>query len=118
MDSVFEGKIAEKGFDVYTPDLPSGVGHQNYENWEMIMEDNGDYDRVNESMYTNSSTDVKQYCDEIICYYSKNDPYVDYDAEKLFADEIATQQIIIENGGHLNTESGYEEFEELTRWID
>lgn len=47
------------------------------------------------------------------CFYTKNDPYVSYEAEKEFADTIATKQIIIENGGHLNSESGYREFPEL-----
>ena len=30
-----------------------------------------------------------------------------YEAEKKFADTVATQQIVIVDGGHLNSESGY-----------
>ena len=52
-----------------------------------------------------------------ICFYSKNDPYVKYEAEKEFADTIATKQIVIDNGGHLNSESGYTEFKELLEYI-
>lgn len=159
-------EIANKELEVYTPDLPSGVGYQNYTNWENMMNEyvklglinenttiyahsiapvfvckflinnkvkikrlisvcgfnnylgiNEEYDNVNESMYLDNLKEVKEYCNDIICYYSKNDPYVKYEVEKEFADTIADEQIIIEDGGHLNSESGYTEFEELLKWL-
>ncbi len=159
-------EIANKELEVYTPDLPSGVGYQNYTNWENMMNEyvklglinenttiyahsiapvfvckflinnkvkikrlisvcgfnnylgiNEEYDNVNESMYLDNLKEVKEYCNDIICYYSKHDPYVKYDVEKEFADTIADEQIIIEDGGHLNSESGYTEFEELLKWL-
>ena len=30
-------EIEKKDLEVYTPDLPSGVGFQNYNNWEEMM---------------------------------------------------------------------------------
>ena len=39
---------------------------------------NEEYDNVNESMYFDNLEDVKQYTNEIICFYSDNDPYVTY----------------------------------------
>lgn len=78
---------------------------------------NEEYDTVNQSMYFDNLKDVKKYCNEIICYYSDNDPYVKYEAEKEFADEIATEQILISGGGHLNAESGYTEFVNLLKYI-
>lgn len=159
-------KIEEKGLVVYTPDFPSGVGYQNYNNWSkllltyveagLINENtvifahsiapvfvskflvdnnikvkrlvfvcgfnnylgiNDEYDRVNESMYFDNLSDTKKLAEEIICFYSKNDPYVKYDVEKCFADSIATKQIIIDEGGHLNQESGYSEFPELLEYL-
>lgn len=68
-------------------------------------------------MYFDNLADAKDYANEIICFYSKNDPYVKYEAEKEFADTIATKQIVIEDGGHLNSESGYTEFKELLEYI-
>ena len=68
-------------------------------------------------MYFDNLSDIKKYCDEIICYYSDNDPYVKYEKEKEFADTIATEQILINDGGHLNSESGYTKFEELLKLI-
>lgn len=78
---------------------------------------NKDYDAVNESMYCDNISDVKNLVNEIICYYSKNDPYVKYDAEIEFADSVATKRIIIDDGGHLNSESGYAEFPELLEYL-
>jgi predicted alpha/beta hydrolase family esterase len=71
------------------------------------------FDAVNESMFTDNLQEIKDYCSEIICYYSDNDPYVRFDVEKEFADSIATRQYIIKDGGHINVESGYTEFKEL-----
>ena len=147
---------------MYTPDFPTGVGYQNFDNWSKLLKtyvDAGilnentiiyahsiapvfickflvenkinvkrlvfvcgfnnylgideEYDAVNNSMYFDNLEDVKNYCDDIICYYSDNDPYVNYEAEKDFADKVSTKQICIHGGGHLNSESNYAEFKEL-----
>ncbi len=76
-----------------------------------------DYDTVNKTMYLDNLEDIKKYCDDIICFYTENDPYVKYEVEKEFADLIATKQIIIDDGGHLNSEAGYTEFKELLEFI-
>lgn len=160
------GEIEKKDLEVYTLDLPTGVGYQNYENWSKLMKCyldaglinqnttifahsiapvfvckflienkikvkrlvfvcgfnhylgiNEEYDAVNESIYFDNLADVKNYCDDIICFYSDNDPYVKYDAEKKFADTITENQILISGGGHLNSESGYTEFTELLKYL-
>ena len=159
-------QIEDKNCVVYTPDFPTGVGYQNYTNWEQVLETyvnaglinentvifahsiapifishflvkhklkvkrlifvcgfnnylgiNEEYDNVNESMYFDNLEDVKRYADEIICFYSNNDPYVKYEFEKAFADTIATKQVVIDKGGHLNAESGYSEFKELLEYL-
>lgn len=159
-------EIENRQLTVYTPDLPSGVGFQNYKNWEKIMkfyvengiinEDtiifahsiapvfickfliknkikvkrivsvcdfnnylgiNDEYDNVNESMYLNNLSDAKKYCSDIVCLYSDNDPYVKFEVEKKFASEIADKEIVIPNGGHLNSEFGYEQFDKLLEFI-
>ncbi len=78
---------------------------------------NNEYDTVNETMYFNTLVDVKNYCEKIICYYTENDPYVNLEAEKEFAETIATDIVVIKDGGHLNAESGYHEFQELLQYI-
>jgi predicted alpha/beta hydrolase family esterase len=151
-------KLSKLNKNVIVPQMPVGVGNQNYENWANVLNElnvdedtiiiahsiapifvckylitneikvkklvfvcgfnnylgiNEEYDSVNESMYFDNLEDIKKYCDEIICYYSDNDPYVKYDVEKEFADTISTEQYCIHNGGHLNAESNYIEFKEL-----
>ena len=44
-------------------------------------------------VYFDNLEDVKKYANEIICFYSDNDPYVRYETEKDFADKIATEQV-------------------------
>ena len=159
-------EIEKRNLVVYTPDFPTGVGYQNYENWSRVLEAyissgiinentiiyahsiapifvckflvdhnirvkrlvfvcgfnnyfgiNEEYDKVNHTMYFDKLKDVKGLAEQIVCFYSKNDPYVKYEAEKEFADIIATKQIVIDDGGHLNSESGYTEFKELLEYL-
>lgn len=150
----------------YVPQMPTGVGLQNYESWKTVLNVyaklgligaetiifahsiapvfvckflienkikvdrlvfvcgfnnyfgvSKDYDEVNKSMFLDNIEDIKNYCDDIICLYSDNDPYVKFDAEKDFADKVSTKKIIINNGGHLNKASGFEEFPLLKDFI-
>ena len=155
-------ELERKNLDVYTPDFPTGIGFQNYDNWEKllfayvnsgIINENTiiyahsiapifickylvekklkvkrlvfvcgfnnyfgiseEYDMVNNTMYFDNLEEIKKYCNDIVCYYSDNDPYVSYETEKDFADMISTKQYCIHDGGHLNAESGYTEFNQL-----
>lgn len=78
---------------------------------------NEEYDKVNKTMYINNIEDIHDYCNDIVCFYSDNDPYVSYEIEKDFANKVSNKQIVIPNGGHLNSESGYNEFKELLEEI-
>ena len=159
-------EIENRNLTVYTPDFPTGVGYQNYENWSKLLSAyidaniinentvifahsiapifickflvehkikvkrlvfvcgfnnylgiDAEYDAVNESMYFDNLTDVKNYCDDIVCFYSDNDPYVQYNVGKEFADTITENQVVISGGGHLNAESGYIEFKQLIDYL-
>ena len=76
-----------------------------------------EYDTVNKSMFLDNLADIKNYCGDIICLYSNNDPYVKYEKEKEFADTITDNQILISGGGHLNAESGYTNFSDLLKYL-
>lgn len=78
---------------------------------------NEEYDAVNQSMYFDNLQDVKQYAKEIICFYSDNDPYVKYEAEKEFVDTIATEEVLMLKAGHINSESGYDTLEEIVNYL-
>ena len=155
-------QLEDKNYKVEVPQMPVGVGNQNYDNWsenftKLNLNENTviiahsiapvfvckylitnkikvkklifvcgfnnylgidpDFDAVNEPMFINNLEDIKNYCKDITCFYSDNDPYVKFDVEKSFADLIADKQIIINNGGHINDESGYTKFEEILKYI-
>jgi len=78
---------------------------------------NDEYDEVNGTMYFDNLEEVKQYADEIICFYSDNDPYVKYEVEKEFANTITTEQILMPGAGNINSESGYDTFEDIVSYL-
>lgn len=78
---------------------------------------NSEFDTVNKPMYIDNFYDVKSYCNNIVCFYSDNDPYVSFEAEKDFADKLTTKQYIIKSGGHINSESGYTKFEDILKEV-
>lgn len=78
---------------------------------------NEDYDTVNKTMYLDNLEEVKQYAKEIICFYSDNDPYVNYEAEKEFAKTLEAEEVFISKAGHINSESGYDVFEDIVPYL-
>ena len=132
--ATINGRYPDKGYGVNLVSkeliyVIEGKGKLNFENkvkvkklifvcgFNNYLGINEQYDVVNKSMYLDNLEDVKQHADEIICFYSNNDPYVKYDVEKDFADKIATKQVLIPNAGHINSESGYDTFEEIVHYI-
>lgn len=151
-------KLEEKSEEVILPQMPVGVGKQNFDSWAAVLDKlnideqtiiiahsiapvfvckyliarkqkvaklvfvcgfnnylgiNEEFDTVNQPMFTDELAKIKDYCNDITCFYPDNDPYVPLAVEKEFADTLTKKQIIIHNGGHLNAESGYTKFEEL-----
>ena len=151
-------ELEKKNLKVDVPQMPVGVGNQNYDNWSNVLDKlvinentiiiahsiapvfvckylinkkikvkklvfvcgfnnylgiDPDYDAVNEPMFLDNLDDIKKYCDNIICFYSDNDPYVKFDVEKEFADTVSNEQHVINGGGHINSESGYNEFRNI-----
>ena len=138
-----KNELEKDNKDVVVPQMPVGVGNQNFENWSKVLNElkinentiiiahsiapifvcgfnnylgiDPDFDAVNEPMFIDNFEDIKKYCNNITCYYSDNDPYVKFEVEKSFADAISNEQHIIKNGGHINAESGYTKFEEILK---
>ncbi len=76
-----------------------------------------EYDAVNGSMYFENLDEVKKYTNEIICFYSNNDPYVKFEAEKDFADKLGAKHLLLPDAGHINSESGYDTFEDIVNYL-
>lgn len=157
-----KNELEKKKKDVVVPQMPVGVGVQNFDSWslefsKLKVDENttiiahsiapifvckylitnkirvnklifvcgfnnflgidNDFDAVNEPMFIDNYYDVKKYCDDIVCFYSDNDPYVKFNVEKDFADKLTDKQYIIKNGGHINSESGYTEFLDILKEV-
>ena len=78
---------------------------------------NEEYDAVNSSMYFENLEEVKRYAKDIICFYSDNDSYVKYEVEKDFANTVSNKQILLPKAGHINSESGFDTFEEIVSYL-
>ena len=50
---------------------------------------------------------VKLNCHKFICFAGDNDPYVPMDIAHDFASKLSAEFIVIKNGGHLNSDSGF-----------
>lgn len=57
-------------------DFIEGEGKQVY------VPNNEEYDTVNKSMYLDDLCEIKQYANQVICFYADNDPYVKYETKR------------------------------------
>lgn len=78
-----------------------------------------DYDYVNKTFFVDNlkSKHFENFCKNRICFISKNDPYVPSVLLEEFSKDIDAKIICHNNAGHYNTESGYQTFEELFRFL-
>lgn len=60
---------------------------------------------------------IKRNCRHFYAIFSDNDPYVPQALGRAVARKLGVTPIIIKNGGHLNTESGYDKFNFLLEKI-
>lgn len=70
-----------------------------------------EFDEINKFMFVDDVSNFIDLCDERICIYSNNDPYIKIEELKNFANSIKVKQIVFENAGHFNEKAGYTKFE-------
>lgn len=78
-----------------------------------------EYDELN-STFVEHEFDwekIKANAGKIKVLYGDGDPYVPYDAAVRLAKNLGVELTVVKNGGHLNSEAGYSEFEELLRLV-
>ena len=104
-----KNELEKDNKDVVIPQMPVGVGNQNFENWSKVLNEL----KINE----NTIIIAHSIAPIFVCKYLiiNNDPYVKFEVEKSFADSISNEQYVIKNGGHINAESGYTKFEEILK---
>lgn len=59
----------------------------------------------------------KMFCQEMICIYSNNDPYIPEEDAIHFANKIGAKKVLLENAGHFTGKYGYREFKELWNYL-
>lgn len=76
-----------------------------------------DFDEVNCTMFTNRCKEFPQLCDQRICFYSKNDPYVRLEKLQEFAKLVDAEEVVVEDAGHFNKNAGYAKFERMLNYL-
>ena len=74
---------------------------------------------MNKTLYISDDelNKVKELCNEIVCIYGDNDPYIPQNVFNDLSTKLDAKRIIVHNGGHLNKESGYNKFEQILEYI-
>ena len=57
-------------------------------------------------------------CNEMICFYSDNDPYISKKKAELFANIVKGKSVLVYDVGHFNEKYGYKEFKEIIEYIN
>lgn len=70
-----------------------------------------------DTFYVERLEDLKELCQDIICIYSNNDPYIPESNVFEFASKVGAKRVLIENAGHFTGKSGYREFRELLHYL-
>ncbi|MDE5792858.1 MAG: DAK2 domain-containing protein [Oscillospiraceae bacterium] len=78
-----------------------------------------DDDNLYKSFYLKDSElkNISNYCDDIVCITSLNDPYVQPQDADNFVVNCGGKKELINNGGHFNEQGGYTEFRKLLDYI-
>lgn len=84
-----------------------------------FLEDDSPMRNLNITFYTDSNKlhTIKSNVLHRINFYGSNDPFIPKKYFEEFADSIGAKSCIIENGGHLNSYSGFETFPKLLEEI-
>lgn len=57
------------------------------------------------------------FCDDRICFYSDNDPYISCLELRKFCESISAVDVFVPQAGHFNEKSGYLEFRDILSYI-
>jgi hypothetical protein len=74
-----------------------------------------EFDDINSTFFIKDINlkDVQSYTDYVHCFYSDDDPYVPIRLSENFVKETNATKLVINNGKHLNTSSGFTTFQQI-----
>ena len=77
------------------------------------------FDVINKSFFEQPFkwAQIKNNCQQFVCYHGDNDPYVKKEIFNYISDSLSAKKIIISNGGHLNASAGYHQFSQLLIYL-
>lgn len=73
---------------------------------------------INKDMFLDDISKFKELCDERVCFYAKNDPYVKLKDLQNFAKSINAKEIVYNSAGHFNSNAGYDKFEDILHEVN
>ena len=90
-------------------------GFNNY----LSPDENDIHNKLNPTYYVGDEyiREIRKYVNEITCIYGDNDLYIPQEVLHSFAKSIDAKEVIIHSGGHLNSDAGYNSFEEILEEI-
>ena len=74
-------------------------------------------DNINKDYFMQDVAVARNVADKIVCIKSDNDPFISQQALNDFAQKLNAHLVNIKNGGHFNSNAGYNEFPELLKLI-
>lgn len=74
-------------------------------------------DNINKDFFMKDISVAKEIAKAILCIKSQNDPFITQDALNNFAKKLDAKTINIKDGGHFNTDAGFQTFPELLKLI-
>lgn len=74
-----------------------------------------DYDKINKSFAEKSFNweKIKKNCSKFVLFHSKNDEFVPLAKGEELKEKLGAELIVIDNAGHFNAKSGFNEFPQL-----
>lgn len=78
---------------------------------------NKEFDDVNKNMFVEDVSNFVNLCNERICIYSEDDPYINLSDLSVFAKSINAKEIVYKHAGHFNKSSGFSSFEDILKFL-
>jgi len=75
------------------------------------------FDNLNKHMFLDDVSKFIDLCEERVCFYSKNDPYIPFEALQNFAKSIDATEVVYKDAGHFNKAAGFIKFEDLLNYL-
>ncbi len=100
-------------------DRKENVAQSVFVSWVVGELGNYTFDKLNKPFFDKKfdRNNIKKNSGKVTIYHGDNDPYVPISHAEKFHKELWGKLKIIEQGGHLNSEAGFDSFEEILRVI-